>query len=140
MQEQDKKLLIKDICARLPYGIIANYIPFMHNKPIIGKIYLWGDKGDAFCIKKIDKYQDKWDLYENWTSSVEIDKFKPYLRPMSSITAEEKNEYDKTFALYDGIPIYTIETFDWLNAHYFDYRGLIVKGLALEAPEDMYNF
>ena len=51
---------------------------------------------------------------------------------MSSMTDEEKEEYINTFlAMWDAV--------DWLNAHHFDYRGLIEKGLAIEAPEGMYK-
>ena len=87
-----------------------------------------------------------WDAY--------IDDVKPYLRPMSSMTEEEKREYfsfiggerpfDSDFSAY---PIeykfvyeHDINSYiDWLNAHHFDYRNLIRKGLALEAPEGMYE-
>ena len=80
------------------------------------------------------------------------DMVKPYLRPFSSMTEEENEEYYNTMdkETQRNYPnscdfsesIYyskTIETFDWLNAHHFDYRGLIEMGLALEAPEGMYN-
>ena len=61
-----------------------------------------------------------------------IDNCKPYLRPMSSMTEKEENEYINTFlAMWDAV--------DWLNEHHFDYRGLIPMGLALEAPEGMYK-
>ena len=58
----------------------------------------------------------------------------PYLRPMSSMTEEESTEYSRF-----SLSRYNTECFDWLNKHHFDYRGLIKLGLALEAPEDMYN-
>jgi len=106
MTQEEKQLLLKDLCARLPYGV---------------------------------KYQDKIEggihiLHLGIISHYE--RFIPYLRPMSSMTDEEKEEYDKTFD-WD----YSIQgtPFDWLNAHYFDYRRLIEKGLALEAPEGMYK-
>jgi hypothetical protein len=51
------------------------------------------------------------------------------------IIYEELSLYHEEFGEY--VP--TLETFDWLNAHHFDYRGLIEKGLALEAPEGMYK-
>ncbi len=81
----------------------------------------------------------------------EIDLVKPYLRPLSSITEEEKEEYhymvfDYEYDDYwypgkytDAICVADVdELVDWFNAHHFDYRGLIPKGLALPAPEDMY--
>lgn len=74
----------------------------------------------------------------------------PYLRPMSSMTEEEEDEYDSMFSnarriycnceYYDTVQEDDIPDFiDWLNAHHFDYRGLIEKGLALEAPVGMYK-
>jgi hypothetical protein len=79
--------------------------------------------------------------------SCKLETVKPYLRPMSSMTEEEKEEY-KTISIWgevreskvhytDICP--TIEGYDWLNAHHFDYRNLIKKGLALQAPEGMYS-
>ena len=59
---------------------------------------------------------------------------KPYLRPMSSMTEDEGVELDNTVIMGN----YGDDA-DWLNAHHFDYRGLIKKGLALEAPEGMYK-
>lgn len=68
-----------------------------------------------------------------WKETGELEKFKPYLRPMSSITEKEKQERYK-FSAFNNI-----EVFDWYNAHHFDYRGLILMGLALPAPEEMYK-
>jgi hypothetical protein len=66
--------------------------------------------------------------------------FKPYLRPLSSITDEEKKEFIKfRWTTQNGEPR-MYEWCDYANAHHFDYRGLIEKGLALEAPEGMYQF
>ena len=68
----------------------------------------------------------------------------PYLRPMSSMTETEVLEYislKESIVASDGIT-YAFETYksiDWLNAHHFDYRNLIEKGLAIEAPEGRYN-
>ena len=67
---------------------------------------------------------------------------KPYLRPMSSMTDKEKTEYKKIapgIAWHYGIHFPTTNKIDWLNARHFDYRELIEKGLALEAPEGMYK-
>ena len=65
---------------------------------------------------------------------------KPYLRSMSSMTEEEVDEFTQFDVYANGeyiMPNY--EVIDWLNAHHFDYRGLIKKDLALEAPKGMYN-
>ena len=63
---------------------------------------------------------------------------------MSSMTEEEYKEYSKLWDLQDEFPTdadirFKIDVFDWLNAHHFDYRGLIEKSLAIEAPDNMYK-
>jgi hypothetical protein len=77
----------------------------------------------------------------------EENNFKPYLRPMSSMTKEEKEEYHKLCDNYYGIYFNSVESIDWLNKKMFDYRKddedegktMIEKGLALEAPAGMYK-
>ena len=70
--------------------------------------------------------------------------FKPYLRPLSTMTEEE----DKDWQFYKGrvaescdelLGERIAELHDWFNTHHFDYRGFIEKGFALEAPEEMYK-
>ena len=126
MTQEDKDLLLKDLCARLPYH------------PIVSVAYNYADKGivwgfDVLRIKLLLEIEEE----ESW------EYIKPYIRPMSSMTEEEKEEYcflqdillcSSQYPVTDAYAI-----FDWLNAHHFDYRGLIEKGLALEAPEDMYK-
>lgn len=114
--ENLKELLLKDLCGRLPYGVIVAY-KNRENKD--GRVKLgYGSIG------YVAEFGRGW-----WTVC------KPYLRPMSSMTEEEKQEYEATCPDWDE----TLKTYDWLNAHHFDYRGFIERGLALEAPEGMYN-
>ena len=119
---KDKQLLLQDLSARLPYGVKvtttnpAAEFGVMSGISIKGKISV--ETKDADIV-------------------FECTEVKPYLRPMSSMTEEEKIDY-QAFFNYDGVE-YPEEYIDWLNAHHFDYRGLIEKGLALEAPEGMYN-
>ena len=117
MTQEETNLLIKDLCARLPYGVKINVLH--HYEDEDGILTL-----DAFWLHDI-QYGRK--------------EIKPYLRPMSSMTEEEKEElYHKTGFRIDDY-ILGLSTIDWLNTHHFDYRGLIDKGLALEAPEGMYE-
>ena len=129
MEQEDIELLFKDLSARLHYGLIVSPMD-------CGKARLIG------CLLELDlvllqdirtgKYYDK-----PW----EIEYVKPYLRPMSSMTADEMHEYislKESIVACDDIT-YAFETYksiDWLNAHHFDYRGLIPKGLALEVTPD----
>jgi hypothetical protein len=117
MTQEENELLLKDVCARLPYEIIllsAN-----------GKVTYQTDGNTAIELL----------IEEGW---------KPYLRPMSSMSEEEEKEYrnidNRSYSCpmeYAHIP--ASERIDWLNKNHFDYRGLIEKGLALEAPKGMYN-
>jgi hypothetical protein len=118
MTQEDKQLLLKDTCARLPY----------HPK---AKMFIEGFGRE---------YDEQWvdiELGHAWFES-ETENIKLFLRPMSSMTEEEIEEYN-TIDYNSGTGYYTYPVIDWLNAHHFDYRGLIEKSLALEAPEGMYN-
>ena len=123
MTQEEKNLLLKDLCARLPYKVMV-HIRYNSKEPCYGEL----------TPKDIQ-----------WFIDFKIKEIKPYLRPMSSMTEEESNEFQQLDTECDKMPTFeyvSIEhyrIFDWLNAHHFDYRGLIEKGLALEAPKGMYN-
>ena len=104
MTNEEKQLLLKDICARLPYGV-------KYQDRIEGGIHI-------LSLGIIHHYE----------------RFIPYLRPMSSMSYEEKDEYDRLVMCNAS---WVVD--DWLNKKGFDYRGLIPMGLALEAPEGMYK-
>ena len=130
MTQEEKQLLIKDLCARLPYGIMLH------------QTYSNG-YGKDYCLS--DFTSDELSLNEYVLKYA--DGIKPYLRPMSSMTDEELKEFtgfasisQHRFFIGDSYFWYnTYEEEDWLNEHHFDYRRLIEKGLALAAPEDMYK-
>ena len=120
MEQENKEPLLKDLCARLPYGVIVD-----NPNPAGGA---WDEVIDIdICAKTVTL------LYDGRVFS--INNVKPYLRPMSSMTEEEKDEYINLQPFTNG----WFAVADWVNAHHFDYRGLIEKGLALEAPENMYK-
>lgn len=118
MTLENKELLLKDLCARLPY------------KTKICIIRESGEEIDADLTTSAIIYFIMWTV-------------KPYLRPMSSMTEEELSKF-MTFKSHIReseckFHIANYDMIDWLNSHHFDYRGLIEKGLALEAPEGMYK-
>ena len=132
MTQEDRKLLLTDLCGRLPY------------QPLCKKI----DTEDDFCECNAPLGYSLRDLVDNKII------IKPYLRPMSSMTEEEFErlkeysglKYDQLdLASYQNgsykcldfylseVPSYVvILVFDWLNKYHFDYRGLIEKNLALD--------
>lgn len=125
MTQQDKQLLLQDLSSRLPYGVIIN------SNSVSGEL-LSIDKSINGGIVVANR------MLSNSVSVNVIENIKPYLRPMSSMTEEEKNEHFGRTMTIDIVQT-SKEVIHWLNKHHFDYRGLIEKGLALEAPKDMYK-
>ena len=142
MNKEQRQLLLQDLCARLPYGVIVD-----NPSPAGGA---WDEVINIDTSAKTVTL-----LYNGRVFS--IDYVKPYLRPMSSMTEEEREEFykecekDYKIAVNEANRSYkskfdeyapllsSYNKHDWLNANHFDYRGLIPMGLALEAPEGMYK-
>lgn len=126
MTQEEKQLLFIDLCARLPYNVIVSKSVYGHDPELY--------------------YLDLYKLAELRDGDPVI--IKPYLRPMSSMTEEEREEFNKVGGSVYYNPqndtletssFFTLEAYDWLNANMFDYRGLIPMGIALEAPDGMYK-
>ena len=134
MTQEDKELLLKDLCARLPYNLYVRVEEFNVPK---NEAITEGFVGNYLKDDRCNDYDADDILNELADDCINV---KPYLRPMSSMTKEEKQEYDNRLEcmFYDAIydDAFAI---DWLNKHHFDYRHLIEKGLALEAPGGMYD-
>ena len=123
MTTEDKQLLLQDLCARLPYGVKVQY-----NGSSIRLMQAINIDGNEPYFKSKE--------VAGW---LDVESCKPYLRPMSTMTEEEKVEYcnlqDK-FLLSSQYPVTAgYALFDWLNRKMFDFRGLIPKQLALSTEE-----
>lgn len=148
MRQEDKELLLKDLCSRLPYGV---------------KIELtWWVMGEGTCINTTLEPDHIEQLLNDEDGNTEI---KPYLRPMSSMTEEEAKELSILYDIKDILSIKitdeyidfevddgfcsidtkiiwyndiisSIETFDWLNKNHFDYRDLIPMDLAIAVTKE----
>lgn len=121
MTPKEKSLLLKDLSARLPYGTIVS----VTDGTIKYEAYI-----ESISYKNIEVSPVSDSNFTAYTF-YKISEIKPYLRPMSSMTEEERQEYG--LVLCNEL---SINQFDWLNAHHFDYRGLIEKGLAIEVTEE----
>lgn len=144
MTQEKKQLLLKDLCGRLPYGVIINYA----NDDALKNL----DKKSGKLIQIQREDSENVFVSTEEVSYIEIEWLRPYLRPMSSMTDDERkylleefgfdedleNVEPNDFGSYVYRSVNVLPLFDWLNSHHFDYRGLIEKGLALEAPEGMY--
>ena len=113
MIQEDKELLIKDLCARLPYGIKAQ--DYDDEPPFTIVAY------DGLCFWDDDEWEHK------------VDKIKPYLFPLSSITEEQIKEFNSITQKCSTYIGKSILLTDFCNKHHIDWRGLIEKGLALDA-------
>ena len=142
MTQEEKQLLLVDLCGRLPYGVMVRV------------------EGEKYFNETKEPYITNLSL-NNYILDYDDVTIIPYLRPMSSMTEEELKELNEKYGniayffiqeppYYHGLQaqhedIGSIEIsefseiYDWLNAHHFDYRGLIERGLALEASEGMYK-
>lgn len=146
MKPKDKELLLQDLCARLQYGvkgeceIDASYdtsfdtVFQLHTFDAI----LNGIKEDLLFVTPLIEDKDEQEFAnEEVADGIDILDFKPYLRPMSSQTSEEREELNNILQYqYYSDDSCMCEATDWLNAHHFDYRGLIDKGLAIEVTEE----
>jgi hypothetical protein len=123
--EARRSILVKDLCARLPYGVMVHLV--YDENTIVDREMGLGSLHDI--------------MFDNAEG-------KPYLRPVESMTEEESEEF-KAFHCVDGwhpefyqamcnLPNIN-NMIDWLDKKMFDYRGLIPKGLAIEASENMYK-
>ena len=131
MNNEDIKLLLMDLSARLTYGV---------------KIQKINEPESAYRLYSIDTNSGelKFVTFEGsslttcnggYLARVGKLRFKPYLRPMSSMTEEERLLFYQNTLQYNeetGYSEYTYESIDWLNAHHFDVRHLIEKGLAID--------
>lgn len=138
MTQEDKELLLKDLCARTPYGVKVQYMNNIFVIDYVSPMY-----GEV-----------KLDTSDNWT--VGVSEVKPYLFPLSSMTEEQLHELKEItdlkynynnleliewtethktleFWLEEAPQYKVIEVFDWLNKNHFDYRCLIERELAIDA-------
>ena len=138
MTQEDKELLLKDLCARLPYGV----------KFTIDEMYLTDD-----MIKQgYGKTQELYGITRegnvellNMDYHMPLESIKPYLFPLSSMTDEQRKEYEgiiyKNIELhceryYDVIDIDDFNCLiDFYHKYHFDYGSLIPMGLAIDATD-----
>ena len=146
MTQEEKQLLFQDLCARFPHGVKI-HIEFNEIAHIVGDATLDSIKSITGQLFDFCDFEQDFNHGDDapicglsGSRKLHITEFKPYLRPMSSMTEEEKKEYDILTPIVEVVfPCDAYPLIDWLNKKMLDYRGLIEKGLALEAPKDMYN-
>ena len=131
MTQENKELLLKDLCARLPYNVICQ-VEFKESGKYQSKsMFLSGIFADEA-------------YFTTESGSIYSNEYKPYLFPLSSMTDEEQRTLDsmcngvEMVSRLSGLKMFD-KAFDWLNKNHFDYRGLIEKGIAIDATgKDIY--
>lgn len=135
MTQEEKEILIRDLCGRLPYEVKV----YIKKWSKLDRKYYEG----VYTVESIDTSLDSI-FADSESNSVEIivgydnDEIKPYLFPMSSMTEEQKVIYgDLCYSIIQSLAknmqSELNELINWLNRNHFDYRGLIEKGLAIDA-------
>ena len=118
MTQEDKELLLKDLCARLPYGV---------------KIQVPYEDGSGYFDETVWEVNNDGPFHVNgW--GIEYEYVKPYLFPLSSMTEEQEKEYNDLNCYELGCFPHTEDALDYLIKNHFDFRCLIPKGLAIDAP------
>ena len=139
MTQEDKELLLKDLCSRLPYGVIGKCEIDASYDTSFDTIFqthkfdavVYGLKEDLLFVNPMIEDMDEQNFAEEEVADgVDILDFTPYLLPMSSMTKEQQINLNKF--VDNGINSENI-LYDWYNKNHFDYRGLIEKGLAIDA-------
>lgn len=147
MKPEEKELLLKDLCARLRYGVKLDFYSKATGQHYVSTLLGIEPDGDKPIIAKVN----------DGAYTLGQDHIKPYLRPMSSMTEKEfENLKEYSGLKYEQLDLASYQNgthkcldfylseipsdvvilvFDWLNENMFDYRGLIPMGLALEAKE-----
>ena len=117
MTQEDKSLLLKDLCARLPYGVKVNGVFLNYNKDKDKILY-------EECVKELD--YSHLNRYET---------LKPYLFPLSSMTEEQSKVYHELIkGMFGTSALINFEVLtDFFNSNHLDYRSLIKRGLAIDA-------
>ena len=123
MNEQDKQLLLADLCARLPYGVKAQVCGWDEEKGEVEvPLKVYSINTDGYLSFEYNHYS---------VETVYVEDCRLYLRPMSSMTEDENKKLDEIWIKH------TIEEgADYLNSIHVDYRGLIEKGLAIAVTEE----
>ena len=120
----DKELLLKDFCARLPYGVMCATTDNDGSLPNIWEIVTADMLNEDFFLIH--------DSYEA-SRTVDVKEVRPYLFPLSSMTEEQKAELSMlVVGVEDIFKSFLIEV-EFYHKHHIDYRGLIEKSLALDA-------
>ena len=126
MKQEEKDLLLKDLCGRLPYGVKVNVsIEEVNYVAVVQGVY-----ADETVF--VEQNPEPYKIHR--VDVVHVSEIKPYLFPLPSMTAEQKEEWI-SLMIKDpfGVLYYTPESFDYLYKNHIDIRGLIGKGLAIDA-------
>ena len=131
MTTENNELVVSELCARFPYTVYA----YLNDKIVkLIDIHFTSRNEPTFTFSDGTKQY----------IGVDVDRIKLCLRPMKSMTPEEREDYEQTLSVMsDGLGTKITYTsyyaISWLIEHHFDYKDLIGKGLAIEATPKLYK-
>ena len=122
MKQEDKELLLQDLCSRLPYGVKCSF-------GVDDTVYeITGINPTCCGASEIQATHIKSSI----NGDFRLNSCKPYLFPLSSMPEEQEEEYNSLNCWELGCFPHTEDALDYLIVNHFDYRGLIEKGLAID--------
>lgn len=144
MKNEEKELLVKDLCGRLQHGVMLN-VTFHNDTDEYANAFTMVGIMESEVLIEPEYDEESMGMMDTRPIRIPIEDVRPYLRPLSDMTDDEKVELDKIKENHryisdkSGISLLIPSYVDWLNAHHFDYNGLIEHGLAIKETKTFYN-
>ena len=144
MTQENKEFLLKDLCARIPYNVVGKCEIDASYDTSFDTIFqthkfdaiVYGLKEELLLVTPLIEDDDEQIFAEEEVANgIDILDFTPYLFPLSSMTEEQEKEYNDLNNCELGCFPHTEDALDYLLKNHFDYRGLIEKGLAIDATK-----
>ena len=147
MTQEDKELLLKYLCAILPYGVIVRHADYLVDSDGNYTGQFWYKRGYLYNICRLDSMtttiiESEGSDEEGYEHICDLERSLPYLHSMSNMTEEEEKEFvllTDTMLRYgknNNLCCLSLDAIQWLLKKHFDFMGLIPKGLGIEVTEE----
>ena len=136
LSEEDRILLTRDMSSRIAFGLRVDLDLDKGFIATLNKLDVQPLYDHSNTVKRVYSFVDELDCY------FDINRVRPILKKMGNIEQRDLDDYRKYTSNQDAtiddiLRMDRLETFEWLTSRFFDFRGLIEKGLAID--EKVYN-